>query len=146
MMKQASEEAIIIRSELSQPLVNCVLLNCGKYVMQLRDEKPDINEPGRWGLFGGYREMFELPERSVKRELREELGLDIRLRFCFALAYHNIFEGDISEEYDKIVLGEGQAYGSFTLDELCLMNTSKFSIRILTMFEMIKKEKSGPRN
>lgn len=54
------------------------------YLMQLRDSKPDIWYPGRWGLFGGGIEPDENPMDALKRELREELELEIETAEFFA--------------------------------------------------------------
>ena len=40
--------------------------------MQLRDEKSGIDQPGRWGFFGGEIDRLERPINAVK-ELNEEL-------------------------------------------------------------------------
>lgn len=47
----------------------------GRYLLQLRDDKPDILHPGAWGLFGGGIEPGETPDQAVRRELTEEIGL-----------------------------------------------------------------------
>ena len=133
------EERVVIESSLPQPVVTCILLNKGKYVMQLRDDKPDINSPGLWGLFGGYRREFEDPMTAISRELKEELGIEINpvRRFIDGIEYtsHLIFLEDISNQYDQIVLGEGQDFGSFSLAELGGMKVSAFSLEILKKFE-----------
>ncbi|WP_433858889.1 NUDIX domain-containing protein [Streptomyces kronopolitis] len=50
----------------------------GAYLLHLRDDIPGIWEPGSWSLLGGGREPGDrTPEETVRRELREEAGLDI---------------------------------------------------------------------
>ena len=46
----------------------------GKYLMQLRDDIPNIAYPGVWGFFGGHIEPGEEPEAALKRELVEEIN------------------------------------------------------------------------
>jgi 8-oxo-dGTP pyrophosphatase MutT (NUDIX family) len=45
----------------------------GRYLMQLRDDKPGLRAPGHWGLFGGGIEPGENPREALVRELEEEL-------------------------------------------------------------------------
>ena len=53
-----------------------VLLIQGEdYVMQHRDDKPTIAEPGMYSLWGGTMENGETPEEGALRELKEETGL-----------------------------------------------------------------------
>lgn len=49
----------------------------GRYLLQRRDDRPDIWYPGHWGLFGGAVEANETPRAALQRELREELELDV---------------------------------------------------------------------
>jgi 8-oxo-dGTP pyrophosphatase MutT (NUDIX family) len=49
----------------------------GRYIVQRRDEKPNIFFPGHWGCFGGAVEAEEAPLDAMRRELREELELDV---------------------------------------------------------------------
>jgi 8-oxo-dGTP pyrophosphatase MutT (NUDIX family) len=61
-----------------------ILVEDDGYLMQLRDSKPDIWYPGRWGLFGGGTEPDEAPLDALKRELFEELELKIETAEFFA--------------------------------------------------------------
>ena len=45
----------------------------GRYLMQLRDDKPNILLPAHWGLFGGTIDPGEDPAAAIVRELEEEL-------------------------------------------------------------------------
>jgi len=46
----------------------------GRYLMQLRDDKPGIHAPGALGLFGGHVEPGEAEEEGLRREIAEEIG------------------------------------------------------------------------
>lgn len=48
----------------------------GRYLMQLRDNKPEILIPDHWGLFGGSVDPGETGEAALRRELREELEFE----------------------------------------------------------------------
>jgi len=58
-------------------VVAIIVVEETSYLMQLRDQKPNIFYPGHWGLFGGAIEENEDPTVALKRELEEELRLDI---------------------------------------------------------------------
>ena len=45
--------------------------------MQLRDDKPDIIYPGHWACFGGAVRAGESPLETLRREVREELELEV---------------------------------------------------------------------
>ena len=49
----------------------------GRYVLQLRDARPDIFYPDHWGCFGGAIDAHETPQAGLVRELAEELGLSL---------------------------------------------------------------------
>jgi 8-oxo-dGTP pyrophosphatase MutT (NUDIX family) len=46
----------------------------GRILMQLRDNVPNIREPGKIGLFGGQRDGDESFLECIVREIQEELG------------------------------------------------------------------------
>ena len=49
--------------------------NQGKILFQLRDENG--RNPNKWGIFGGGIKKGETPVKAIKRELKEELGINI---------------------------------------------------------------------
>jgi 8-oxo-dGTP pyrophosphatase MutT (NUDIX family) len=110
-----------------------LVLEDGRYLMQLRDQKPDILYPGHWGLFGGATEPGENANAALKRELREELGVDgvssrFFTRFDFDLTtvgtkkvWRMVFEVPLSSAVlPRLVLGEGAAVAAFAADDLLL--------------------------
>src|SRR5262249_19104994 len=54
-----------------------LVLEDGRYIMQLRDDVPNIWYPGHWGLFGGGVDDREDEVAALRRELREELELEV---------------------------------------------------------------------
>jgi len=54
-----------------------LVLRGGRYMMQLRDDRPDIIYPGHWACFGGAASPGEAPVETLRRELREELELEM---------------------------------------------------------------------
>jgi 8-oxo-dGTP pyrophosphatase MutT (NUDIX family) len=50
----------------------------GRYLMQLRDNKPSILLPDHWALFGGTVDDGETAETAMRRELVEELEFNAR--------------------------------------------------------------------
>ena len=57
--------------------VAAIITVAGRYLMQLRDPKPNIFYPGHWGLFGGGIEAGESEMDALVRELDEEIGLSV---------------------------------------------------------------------
>jgi 8-oxo-dGTP diphosphatase len=111
-----------------------VLLVHGRYVMQLRDNKPGIAAPGVWALFGGRVEYGEEPKAALIREVQEELGLNLPdCSFLGSLerddpsalmaARYWVFEADITASWDLHQLMEGQAAAHFTFEELRELKT-----------------------
>lgn len=107
---------------------HAILLLAGRYVLQLRDNKPSIAAPGQWSLFGGMIQDGETPVQSVKREIYEELSIDPhQYAFLWYIDYIAeyekemirswFFEADVSMVWQNHILGEGQATGVFNYKE-----------------------------
>ena len=115
----------------SNAAVAILLLEDGRYVMQLRDNIPNIFYPGHWGCFGGAVEPGESPLRALKRELVEELEFTAKrpsrfTRFQYDLKrfgrgkidriYYEVLV--TREEFKRFVLHEGKAFKAFTGPQL----------------------------
>lgn len=97
----------------------------GRFLLQHRDDRPDIANPGRWGTFGGEIEPYETPHDGFLRELREELGwapasFELYRAYPYADGAQLIyfFAALVDVPLDRLVLGEGQGMAFFAPDEL----------------------------
>lgn len=108
-----------------------IVLDDGRYLLQLRDNKEGIFFPGHWGLFGGGVEEGEQAVDALRRELKEELGLEVveprpLTRFEFDLApmrlkriYREFFEVHLPAAIvPTLRLGEGSAFQSFNREQV----------------------------
>jgi 8-oxo-dGTP diphosphatase len=100
-----------------------VLYREGKFLMQLRDEVPNIVYPGHWGMFGGHLDPGETPEIAVQRELIEEIGyhLPIVQKFgCYVTdrVIRHVFYGPLKVELDELTLMEGWDMDLLTPEEI----------------------------
>lgn len=69
--------------------VGCVIEKDGKILLAKRNHEPFKDY---WCIPGGHIEFGEDPENAVIREVKEEVGLDIKPRF---LGYVNEYYGDL---------------------------------------------------
>ena len=103
----------------------------GRYLLQLRDDLPQIWYPDHWGLFGGGIDAGESPEDALRRELMEEIGFAPKeLHFFTQLDFHFGFAGGpviprlyyevpvTPDELAAMRLGEGKAMRLFGAEEL----------------------------
>ncbi len=108
-----------------------LVLEDGRYVVQLRDNNPLIWFPKHWGCFGGGIDQGETAEEALIRELMEELGfspaslkyftkIDFDLGFCgLPILNRTFFETSVSQEQMKeFLLTEGEAFAAFPAEVL----------------------------
>lgn len=115
----------------SNAVAALLVLDGGRYVMQLRDPIPGIFYPDHWGCFGGAVDPGESPREALERELREELEFEpgearefTRLDFDWRAVGHQptsriYYEIPVAEPaWRRFVLHEGAAMQAFTAPEL----------------------------
>jgi 8-oxo-dGTP pyrophosphatase MutT (NUDIX family) len=106
----------------------------GRYLMQLRDPKPEIFLPDHWGLFGGSVDPGESAEAALRRELAEELRFTARdvenltemtIDLPFARTRRDrmsFFVVPIAEDdVAGMVLGEGAEMRLFRVEEITIL-------------------------
>lgn len=101
-----------------------------KYLFQLRDKKNNIFFPNMWGLFGGAVEVNESYLDGLKREVSEELNINItnkEIKFVTNISFEikkkcierYIFVFKLNnEEFKKLKISEGQKIGLFNKNEI----------------------------
>lgn len=94
-----------------------------QFLLQLRDNIPNIAYPGHWGLFGGHIEAGETPEISVVRELQEEICYAPENPVKFGVyeddrAIRHVFAAPLTVDISELKLMEGWDLGLFTPSEI----------------------------
>jgi 8-oxo-dGTP diphosphatase len=122
-----------------QEIVKAVIFKKDKFLLQLRDNRPDIPYPNTWAFFGGGVEDSENHKEALKRELEEELGwspesfeylIKIMNKTYNCEITHYILECSVSP--DKLCLGEGAAMGWFTYDEVLKLENKLHEVEYVT--------------
>lgn len=94
-----------------------------QFLLQLRDNIPNIKYPGYWGLFGGHIEGEENPADAMHRELLEEIGYapPIISKFgCYESpdVIRHVFYSSLNVDINKLVLLEGWDMGLWTPEDI----------------------------
>jgi len=115
----------------SDAVAAIILTEDGRYLLQHRDDIPQIWFPDHWGCFGGAVDAGEDPIAALKRELYEEIEFEPT-----ATAYFTRFDFDLAElgmaryyrtyyvmpitrvAQDRLRLHEGCAVQAFTGEEM----------------------------
>lgn len=100
----------------------------GELLLYKRDNTPGIPFPLHWDLIGGHVEEGETPEEALVREVREELGYELKEYSFFRKyecmkgdAYPNvkyIYTGKINVPAGQITLYEGDYARYFKPEEI----------------------------
>lgn len=93
----AKNTCILCAFENPKPTVTAITIRDGKMLVAKRNQDPF---KGEWDFIGGYMEKGETPESALRREVKEELGVDIK-----SLTFFGAFPGtDSYKEYTYPVL------------------------------------------
>ena len=114
----------------SDAVAAIIVLDDGRYLLQLRDDKPGIFFPAHWGLVGGALDDGEAEDEALRREVQEELGVTVGtyrhlMRFEFDLDSMGIgkftrsfFEVPLTRDaFKSIRLSEGQSVSALSREE-----------------------------
>lgn len=100
-----------------------------QFLLLRRSNDPDIWQPNKWALVGGGVEDGETPEEAVKREIKEETGLDInnfKQKFTIQRnpdSIEHIFIAKYDGDPFEINLNfEHSTYGWYSPEELVYLN------------------------
>lgn len=110
-----------------------LVLEDGRYIMQLRDALPGIFYPNHWGCFGGAVDVGEKPLDALRRELHEELEYEpgtvhefTRFDFDFTRFGRSsvcriYYEIPVSQKaFSRFVLHEGADMGALSGPDLLI--------------------------
>ena len=119
-----------------------IVVDGDRYLLQHRDMVGAIVYPGYWGCFGGARDRGEPAVDALRREVKEEIGIEVGDAVYFtAVNYDFRFcgKGQTLREYylvhvtgkdlEGAVLGEGQGMAVMTASEV-------FALRDIIPFDL----------
>ena len=95
----------------------------GSWLLQLRDDIAGIVAPGCWGLFGGHLDPGEGPEEALRRELWEEIRLEVGAPELWYVSsqpgkIRHVFRVALETPLQELKLMEGQDLDLFCPDVL----------------------------
>ena len=124
-----------------QGVAKAILLERNNFILQLRDNKPSVETPGVWSLFGENLKKNEDPQEAMLREIEEELCVKVK-DICFLWdwedgqkVHHKIYEADITSLWGRHQLTEGQATDSFNWDQLKTLRIPQFIQEVLARYQ-----------
>lgn len=112
-------------------IVGAILINKKKEILlHLRDNNSLIPYPDYWSLLGGHVEKNETLLRALEREIKEEIGYNIKKTFFVGsfedLIYETlvfVYESKINKKIYELNLTEGQRLDYFSFEELIKLKT-----------------------
>lgn len=133
-----------------RPVAGAVLLHHdGRVLLQHRDDKPWIESPGQWSLFGGGLDESESPEAAMRREILEEIGFRPNvyrplLQLHGFVAEYHVYLARIDRSIEQLTLREGQGFGYFSINEaLQHLNLTELARISLEATRLLQRQAPG---
>ncbi|MEB3279234.1 MAG: NUDIX domain-containing protein [Lyngbya sp.] len=102
--------------------IGCVIILLNdqhQVLLVLRDQKPSIPFPNTWNLLGGFMEEGESPQAAIRREMLEEIEVDVEKVYFFRKyewpdCDEYIFWKQMNLDLNFVQLNEGQRLAYFS--------------------------------
>lgn len=131
-----------------------ILLNGRNEILLQKKELIFKRWPGRWSMFGGGIKNDETPEKTIRREVREELGIKIENLKLFKIFDYedkdragrmHVYIAPFKNKVSDIRLGEGAGFAFFAYDETANLHIIDHDDKIIKEFivENIKAAGTG---
>lgn len=109
----------------TRPQCGLIIENAsGEILLQLRDNKPELEYPNCWGTFGGQIEEGETPQIAIEREIKEELDYDVENPELYRIYSFDSYDIYMFRTIDKKVtlddfdVREGQKAAFFSIETM----------------------------
>ena len=94
-----------------------------QFLMQLRDDLPNIVLPGHWGFFGGHLDPGEDADTAIWRELEEEIAyvpdsLSLFRRIEDERVVRHFYHTELAVSLAQLKLQEGQDMGLCSIEDI----------------------------
>lgn len=125
-----------------------LLAPSGRVLLQHRDDKPEIDSPGKWSLFGGGVDVGESPEAAMIREIEEEIAYRVK-RFRPLIVFtgnrteFHVYLSEITASIDELTLLEGQGFAFFEPQEALKLELSEVARLSLAAYGALESEAKG---
>ncbi|MFZ1971177.1 MAG: NUDIX domain-containing protein [Candidatus Nanoarchaeia archaeon] len=100
--------------------VVCIIRNDKGEILLQKKTLDYARAPGKWSLFGGAAESDNF-EKEMNRELKEEIGINMKLKFNFDFFSKEgklyVFSSNLND-ISKLSIGEGAGIAFFGEEEL----------------------------
>ncbi len=128
------------KEELKKNAVAIIVNKDNKILLLKRSLNPNQWMPGKWALVGGGIEKGETPEVAIKREIGEEIGINVNdLTFVFSIQRFNdsieyLFGGKYGGDPLNITLNDEHTnFGWFDISEINYLDTVPHLIEYVTI-------------
>lgn len=119
----------------------CIIENDKKELLLQKKSMTYKKRPGCWTFFGGIVESGESIRKAMIRELKEEIGIELKSKFLFKFDFDSevhVFHAKLND-VSRISLGEGCGFAFFDRKEFDkVIKGNKFVKEIMSRYDKIK--------